>query len=562
MAETLLVILIIFGKSIQNLCLCYSPLQDYKLIGDKFDLVIADPPSKQIVDSIRKYNSSLPILGYRDLIAMHPCYEDWNKCNPKEFAFLHSTDPAGVSVISCNDSCIINWEEDWRDIVIGYNLYKSVYPDSNLVRVNRDIITSTSYVDKEFKPPQYYLIKSVTDSYGEVDFSIVKCVDAKTKPIMLTNQDYKMLDIDTVDDSISFSIYLSIEKFGNTKPDSALVHLYLNRGWFNFVDYSFIMTSIDNRKYTCTTNITLPTSYKAGISYYFQFIKDTTIFRLPAEDFTYYTTNPNNRLKNPNYGWYAMDVTSPDWISHYVSQCKIILSMGMDGIFADDAARDILWRLDCKPLGYKEKTWIDGMNRMISFVRKTIYPQILIFNGLRDDLIFLESADGGVIEHFVHTNSGYLSKKNWERQINTMLKSPPGKKILVISRGKEEDASARIFSIASYLLGNSKDSYYCYAENYDRMEYYPEYEIDIGYPLSEKSTLLALFDKKTGIYKRYFSNGIVLVNPDALNSKAFKFDDTLHHVVLHENTCKYIPIANSLSLSSKSGAILLYEKKN
>ncbi|MEA3431764.1 MAG: putative glycoside hydrolase, partial [candidate division WOR-3 bacterium] len=502
------------------------------------------------------------ILCYRDLIAMHPYYEDWDICNLKEFAFLHSTDPAGVSVIPSKDSCIINWQKDGRDIVIGYNLYKSLHPDSNFVMVNKDIITSTSYVDKEFEPPQYYLIKSVTDSHEEIDFSIVRCVDSEQEPIALTNQNYKILDLGTLDDSISISISLSIEAFGSTKPNSAFAHLGLNRGWFNFIDYPFAMASIDNRKYTCTTKVTLPVSYKAGISYYFRFIKGNTVFRLPQDDSTFYTTNLNNRIRNPHYGWYAMDVLSPDWIIHYRSQCKRILSIGANGIFADDATRNIIGHLDCKPLKYTEKNWAEGMNNMISFIKDSIHPRILIFNGLRDDLIFLESADGGMIEQFAHTNSGYLSKKNWESQINTMLKSPPGKKVLVVSKGKEEDTSARIFSIASYLLGSSKDSYYCYAENYDRTEYYPEYEIDIGYPFNERSTLLALYDKKTGIYKRLFSNGIVLVNPDTSNSEPFEFDDTLYQVVIDETTCKYIPIANSLTLSSNSGVILLYEKKN
>jgi hypothetical protein len=562
----ILILVLMCGKNIQPLCLCYSHLQDYKIIGDRFDIAVINPPSRQIADSIRKYNSSLPIFGYRNLIAMHTRYEDWDKCNLKEFAFLHGTDPAGISVIPSNETCIINWQNDCRNVVTGYNLYTSPYASGGYKKVNNRVITNTNYVDNEFKSPQYYLIKSVIHNHNEIDFSTIKFAEAKKKSIILTKPYYKVTDTDTSNDSIRIEIYLSVEKFGDIEPDSAIAHLCLNRSWFNFIDYPFTMSTTDNKTYSCTTELVIPVSYKAGIPYYFTFIKDTTLFRLPQDDSTYYTTNMNNRLRNPNYGWYGMDAASSDWISHYISQCRTILATGADGIFADDATREILWRLDCPPVGFNRENWINSIASMISSVKKAIEPKKLIFNGLKNDHKFLKYADGGMIEGFAHTYSGYVKKKKWENQIDAMLKSHLNKKILVISRGEEEDRAARIFSLASFLLGYSKTSYYCYAERYGRVKFYPEYEIDMGDPIEYPRSVRHLCDKKTGVYSRKFKNGIIIVNPDTLYAEIPTIKKTLYMSVLKKETksgndiIEYIPIQGKMSILPQTGLILLFKQ--
>jgi hypothetical protein len=85
------------------------------------------------------------------------------------------------------------------------------------------------------------------------------------------------------------------------------------------------------------------------------------------------------------------------------------------------------------------------------------------------------------------------------------------------TKGYKENTDSRIFALACYLLGANELSTYNFVdidnEFSNPLQYYPEYEIDLGNPVDYPNKVVELLDPETNLVIRLFEKGMVIVNP-------------------------------------------------
>ena len=142
----------------------------------------------------------------------------------------------------------------------------------------------------------------------------------------------------------------------------------------------------------------------------------------------------------------------------------------------------------------------------------------------------------------------------WEKQVGTMIWNElNSKSTLAFARGFSFDTNRRIYSLASYLLGQGEKTLFYYeALDYElsgetigswaQLSFLPEWEIRLGnalnnpqpHPQQDQDPRLLLeqyFNEDFGIYMREFENGLVLVNPSTQGQKsAYSFEKGVYLV--------------------------------
>lgn len=123
--------------------------------------------------------------------------------------------------------------------------------------------------------------------------------------------------------------------------------------------------------------------------------------------------------------------------------------------------------------------------------------------------------EGIKIEHFVSTwSSGYLDPDTWERQVSGLEEiGRAGIIATVYPKFRDNSAQARIYGLASFLLGRQGTHDFFYYQFPNDFTFFPplwfeEWEVPIGHPLGDRY-------QEQGVWQRDYSNGRVLVNPTA-----------------------------------------------
>ena len=194
-----------------------------------------------------------------------------------------------------------------------------------------------------------------------------------------------------------------------------------------------------------------------------------------------------------------------------------------------------------------------------------------MFNGLHqnnDEEKSLEFTDGGMCEGFVFKAStgDYEGEEYWLRIIELTEKNKD-KIISLISKKNNliSDIQSRIFILASYLLVANENVIITMIDlDYGpdgEMVYYPEYNADIGFPLSN-------YKKENNIYLRKYNKGLVLTNPSETETYSYSLDKTYKKVIpsgggsikqdgTHGGSLSYQEVSNEIELKPMSGVILL-----
>ena len=126
---------------------------------------------------------------------------------------------------------------------------------------------------------------------------------------------------------------------------------------------------------------------------------------------------------------------------------------------------------------------------------------------------------GGMIEGFGFWGPGnYFDPADWALQMDRTLALVRSNKVLICqSYPGAGNATERMFATASYLLVKGSATYLnLLSTDAVALEYYPEYTLDLGGASGAvPSGIDALWNEAWGIYRRDYTNGIVLVNPSA-----------------------------------------------
>jgi hypothetical protein len=104
--------------------------------------------------------------------------------------------------------------------------------------------------------------------------------------------------------------------------------------------------------------------------------------------------------------------------------------------------------------------------------------------------------------------SGYADPTRWSTQLDSLKYAQQrGKDFLAITHSASGDAAAARYGWATVLLGAQGDADYAMAPDYTTEPWFPEYEYEIGEPSGPEST------DPSGVHRRVFTKGIVVVNP-------------------------------------------------
>ena len=251
------------------------------------------------------------------------------------------------------------------------------------------------------------------------------------------------------------------------------------------------------------------------------------------------TTN-GQRVHQNEWNWDILDIryTNGQPVTgcpaYWISNCLVrIAAAEDDGVFADSFTPDAY--------GFGQSTpphpWLED----VDLCRTRWVPNLEQFgHAARDALaatngyVFLPNlgalvtswldmdyalGHGGMIEGFAFWGpDSYFDPADWELQLDRALDLARSNKIVICqSYPAAGSARERMFAAASHLLVKGAATYLnLLSSEAVALEYYPEYDLDLGGAAGAfPSGIAALWHAAWGVFRRDYSNGVVVVNPSA-----------------------------------------------
>jgi hypothetical protein len=230
------------------------------------------------------------------------------------------------------------------------------------------------------------------------------------------------------------------------------------------------------------------------------------------------------RFNSWSHSWsWAMDVGSATyqqrWADNVIAELQ---SQGWDGVFMDDTNPTMKYHYT--PSEVAKYPSDDAYSAATRSALATIGPRVRAAGKLaianigswpgypgtaRDWLQFI---DGGLDEMFLKwgndSGDGYGDRRRWETQLDELKAADrAGKFFLGVTHSDPTDAGAARFGYATMLLGSNGMGYYALAHDYTGETWFPEYDYDLGAPLGPEKV------ESSGVHRRAFERGLVLVNP-------------------------------------------------
>ncbi|MGB9772181.1 MAG: putative glycoside hydrolase [Candidatus Kapaibacteriota bacterium] len=474
-----------------------------------------DEASQKEINFIRRSDSNYLILFYKDAVALNTYLPEFSKMMLEEDAFLHSSEPSCFTVLF-DKGWKFHWLRDRRfdtNVNVAYKLYWAFDSSGSYVPV--DTITKSTELNISLpKSARWVLLKTIVNDTNEFPYSF---------PVKLFYEDsipqYVPLKLNKSVTSNSTTIEILIRLVSSVRPDSVYLFFDVNKN--NIFDEKPI-AFVERLDTLGFSSIYFDNVINAGVELYLVCYKDGKQYRIPKQGF--WTTNPNNRIKNEEYNFYVMDIANQKWRKNYIEQVLKAFERGYNGLFVDDAwYRVSTWGVDVyPPINYSDSLWFSSMLEFLDEIKQGIGNRTMFFNGLyaNEALRFLEVTDGGMDEGFAYTHwSGYVTGNNWRMACDRGIKcqNEYGKEWLALGGIQNNAPEPRLYCLASYLLVAGDKSYFANAINYQNFAYYPEFDIPIGNPLqSPQNTILELEGKDAQgkiYYLREFENCKVYVNP-------------------------------------------------
>jgi hypothetical protein len=108
-----------------------------------------------------------------------------------------------------------------------------------------------------------------------------------------------------------------------------------------------------------------------------------------------------------------------------------------------------------------------------------------------------------------------FAESDWQASTTELLKLAAADKIMILQNylATADDVGKRLYYLGNYLLVKGHHTYLDYFAQ-GPLEWYPEWQVDLGAPTSAVATDAAAL-LQGGVYRRDFANGSVLVNPSA-----------------------------------------------
>ena len=299
-----------------------------------------------------------------------------------------------------------------------------------------------------------------------------------------------------------------------------------------------------------------------------------------VQDAWFFPYAGSDRVLQCTWGWYLMELNDPGWRSYWMGEVlRQLAANENDGLFADSfSVPNYLGGSTFEPdlPAYDpafESEWARRIEDFIDYVQAQFagqyyfIPNVGYWVTTRNPTDY-SNVDGVMIEGFSEWSPGNpFSLSDWKLQMNRILGLTSQDKVLILqSYVDETDIEDRTFVLANYLLVKGVHSFI----NMDlglEPEWFPEYEIPIGSPLDPLPADIDNYLDPSGLYRRDYTNGLVLVNPGTV-ARTIDLGGTYYLAtpsgggLLPANadtsawTVDYAPVT-SVTLNPHQGAILL-----
>jgi hypothetical protein len=217
------------------------------------------------------------------------------------------------------------------------------------------------------------------------------------------------------------------------------------------------------------------------------------------------------------------------WMQSLIAQAE---ASDADGVFADSASPDLLqWEAQSPPeprlagtgardtaipeLGGRTYVvaWQDFMTQLdaaLAAAGLALLPNTGSFTTSWDTTDYSLTA-GVFVEGFADPS---FAPADWQRSMNEILGLVAKHKIFIGQNylKSPDDVAKRIYYLANYLLVRGDRSYLDYFAG-GPLEWYPEWDVDLGTPVTTAATVATL--AQGGTYQREFAKGWAVVNPSA-----------------------------------------------
>jgi hypothetical protein len=251
----------------------------------------------------------------------------------------------------------------------------------------------------------------------------------------------------------------------------------------------------------------------------------------PHEDWFWH--NPSGqRVASDQDGKLLMNVANPGFRAYWRDSLAEQVSAGdYDGVFLDSASPALLQgeaRMPPDPrlsgtgvrtnrmpeLG--DRTWIEAWQDWIGDLDASLAARNIPLIPNAGALITTWDTTDYSLTAGVFSE-GYLdpafAESDWRDAANYTLDFVRKNRIVILQNylRTPDDVARRKYLLANYLLVKGARTYVAYFVGGLPLEWYPEWEVELGQPLSSAATVDEL--ARNGVYRRDFSAGAVVVNP-------------------------------------------------
>jgi len=152
--------------------------------------------------------------------------------------------------------------------------------------------------------------------------------------------------------------------------------------------------------------------------------------------------------------------------------------------------------------------WIGNLDASLAQAGTPLIPNTSAFVTTWDKSDYNRTA-GIFVEGFADPG---FALADWKASTNQILKTASAGKIVILQNylSSPGDVTRRLYYLANYLLAKGSRSYLFYFAS-TPLEWYPEWQIDLGAPATTPANVDALVWQ--GVYRRDFASGVVLLNP-------------------------------------------------
>ena len=251
-----------------------------------------------------------------------------------------------------------------------------------------------------------------------------------------------------------------------------------------------------------------------------------------------------------------------DYLSSFMT--NEVLSTGLwDGIFYDNAWGDLTWftgsnvdlNLDGQPDSDINKHWNTGMTRLFNLTRDLSGAKyVIVGNAMTRE--YANDLNGMMYENF--------QNHIWRDvmyAIKTEMAGSLKPRIIIINGNANNTGNKQTYQNMRYGLGSALigGAYYSYDDgdqSHSQTWWYDEYDVNLGNPTGEASTINGGTQIKEDVWRRDYENGLALVNSTG-NAQIVNLGEDYEKIIGKQDpSVNDGSIVDKINLNARDGVIL------